>query len=205
MPEQFELGLSGGSDRDVCTVELLRLPSKEVIMSKMHVMIDIETLGTGPDAAVISMGAVYFNKTGLEKGFLRNIDFDDAIQHGSVDGSTIAWWMAQSDKARASVMLYQIMSRQAISELSNFLRIKPFDCIWANAPTFDLVILRSLYKNHGIGVPWSYKQVRCYRTVRNLYPKIESARTGVRHNALDDAQSQAQYLIDLAAKGASIL
>ncbi len=165
----------------------------------MHVMIDIETLGTGPDAAVISIGAVYFSETGLQKRFDRNIEFGDAVRHGSVDGDTVKWWMQQSDKARSSAMLYPLTCINVITYLDSFLRFKPFNCIWANAPTFDLVILRSLYKNLGVKVPWSYKQERCYRTVRNIFPKIETERTGVAHNALADAQSQAQYLIDLAA------
>jgi inhibitor of KinA sporulation pathway (predicted exonuclease) len=38
---------------------------------------------------------------------------------------------------------------------------------------------------------------RCYRTVKNQYPDVKLTRTGTYHNALDDARTQAEHLVQI--------
>ena len=67
------------------------------------VMIDIETLGKGHNAAVIAIGAVFFNPLTGETGeqFYQKIDPNDAALYGQTDGSTMAWWSKQDPAAKA--------------------------------------------------------------------------------------------------------
>lgn len=60
-----------------------------------HLMIDTETLGNGPDAAIFAIGAVFFDPfTGkLGKQFEKFIDPVDSERNGgTVNAATAVWW-----------------------------------------------------------------------------------------------------------------
>jgi 3' exoribonuclease, RNase T-like len=58
--------------------------------------------------------------------------------------------------------------------------------------------LRHAYEACGIKAPWSYRYDFCYRTMYRNFPSAEPYRAeGVKHNALDDARSQAKHLISI--------
>ena len=75
----------------------------------MHIMIDLETMGTRPDAPIVAIGAVAFrpdsqHKDGeMELGgiygtFYMTIDLAKSVREGAViDPDTVMWWMQQSD------------------------------------------------------------------------------------------------------------
>ena len=68
-----------------------------------EIMLDLETMGNRPDAAIIAIGAVELNReTGqLGREFYEVVDLASAMAAGgTVDASTILWWMQQSDEAR---------------------------------------------------------------------------------------------------------
>jgi exodeoxyribonuclease VIII len=67
-------------------------------------MIDLETLGTEPDAPIISIGAAWFDletKT-IGKTFYATLDVADQIDSKKrfASAATIKWWMGQSGAAR---------------------------------------------------------------------------------------------------------
>jgi len=69
----------------------------------MHIMIDLETMGTRPDAPIIAIGAVSFDvdTDWVWRTFYVNIDLQSAVSAGAkIDPSTVMWWMKQSDEAR---------------------------------------------------------------------------------------------------------
>lgn len=67
----------------------------------IDVMIDIETLGTKPGAAILSIGAVMFSATGLGETFYTPVSLKSCTDIGlTVDPDTVAWWMQQSEEAR---------------------------------------------------------------------------------------------------------
>ena len=52
-------------------------------ISKMKdIMVDLETLGTGANSAIISIGACYFDEYGIGKTFYMPIDPRDSVQQG---------------------------------------------------------------------------------------------------------------------------
>lgn len=173
-----------------------------------HVMLDLETLGTGPRAAIVAIGAVEFDPRGGEvpsaNAFYSRVALASAMQYGEVDASTLLWWMQQSDQARKDTFLGEAGGLEQV--LPAFNRwIDHIDngglaknvCVWGNGATFDNVVIRSAMAAVGLTPSWSFRNDKCYRTVINLLPKDkqpEFVRSGTAHNALDDAITQALYL-----------
>jgi exodeoxyribonuclease VIII len=168
------------------------------------IMIDLETMGTGPNAAIIAIGAVAFSipeQNIHPETFYEVVDLESSIRTGGIiNASTVIWWMKQSDEARNSI------TREEGRHIENVLydfsewvyRFNvPIDQIkvWGNGAAFDNVVLGSAYDRIGLTRPWTYKGDRCYLTMRNMYPKIEIPDMGITHNALDDAIYQANYLM----------
>ena len=62
-------------------------------------MLDLETLSTRNDAAIISIGLVKFDQNGVIDSQGWALDFSKVTGH--IDPGTVKWWMEQSDMARA--------------------------------------------------------------------------------------------------------
>lgn len=184
-----------------------------------RIHIDLETLSTRPDAAVISIGAALFlpDATQPHSQLHERIDFSDAMRHGRADGDTIAWWFKQSDEARSAALSAPIdlcdalgrLHYWAASWIAHFEQTgQPFD-IMANGPAFDCIILHRLF--HRVlkhPAPWKYWQERDYRTLRGQLKATlqrlggdttEPERIGA-HNALMDATHQGRVIAILEAR-----
>ena len=165
-----------------------------------HVMVDLETLSTAPNAAIMSIGAVAFDpetgRVGAE--FYVNIDPKSAQDAGlHVDAGTVSWWFSQSNEARAHLVAPKPLPLQAaLAAFQQFLmlEVEPKFTIWGNGASFDNVILSHAYEASGSPAPWRYWQDACYRTMKGLFPQVKMVREGVHHDALADARSQAKHL-----------
>lgn len=163
-----------------------------------NIMLDLEVLGGSPDAVILSIGAAYFGDE-LGKTFYTEISIDSCISHGlKMAPDTILWWMRQSDQAR-KVFENNAESRgllQALSAFADF--VDPEALIWGNGSDFDNVILANAYKAIKCAIPWRYFNSRCFRTLKSLFPEVQKPDTaGVKHNALDDAVSQAYHAMKI--------
>lgn len=174
-------------------------------------MLDIETLGKGSNSAIISIGAVFFEpSTGKLGGdFYQTITLESALENGQADASTIAWWMKQSDDARAVFNDKQSLNlRSVLLEFTDWLinSGNPIShntakvSVWGNGATFDNVILSNAYQQIEYPHPWPYwgdRDVRTIvelgRSILNINPKKDLPFEGTAHNALDDAKHQARY------------
>lgn len=171
----------------------------------LDAMLDLEAMGTGPNAAIVAIGAVKFDLRTLQiddNTFYRVVDLKSSVVYGgTIDASTVIWWMQQSDEARLDLVKNGVNLWDAIRAftawLDNTMQAENTR-IWGNGADFDNIILASAYKNTGMARPWNFRNNRCYRTVKNLFPSIKPQRTGTHHNALDDALSQAGHLIEIA-------
>lgn len=164
------------------------------------IMIDIETLGTKPGSVIASIGAVAFDATTGEFGetFYVKIDVADAQNEGlHIDASTVAWWMQQSDEARASTFTGDDKTSLmlGLGELYDFVTKESADRVWGNGPSFDLVQLEAAYTKTGKLAPWSFRAHRDLRTLRDL-SGVDIPNIGTAHNALDDAIAQAHAVIE---------
>ena len=157
-----------------------------------RVMLDLETLGTAPGAAVLSIGAVGFDENGpTGETFYRQIRLSSCQAAGlEIDAETLAWWLDQDDAAKDVLTGGDDLE----SVLDAFVEWYPDDAdeIWANSPAFDCAILERAGEAVGIDMPWQFYEARDVRTIRSLPAAVELDRTGIEHDALDDAIHQAR-------------
>ncbi len=168
-----------------------------------HVMLDLETLGKGDRAAIISIGAVKFDPAGVgvESGFYVNVDAESAQAYGlQIDASTVMWWL-HADREVARRALLESTPVGLAEALDGFADWFGTDSLptWGNGATFDNIITRNAFAAVGRDLPWKFWDDRCYRTLKNLAPALKLERVGTYHNALDDATSQALHMQAIVA------
>lgn len=167
------------------------------------VSIDLETLSTSPDAAILSLG-IYGEHINYEFFF----DVDEQIRAGAaVDWGTIKWWFTQSEEARLAQV--NVGRSTPMSGVLKFLKVSLETAysdgfiIVSNPASFDLAILRWHWMRLGLDAPWPHHAERCYRTYRaQIDPRrlkdYEAAAVvvhpGPKHSALVDAQRQYHVL-----------
>lgn len=163
-------------------------------------MLDLETLSTQPDAAIISIGLAKFDAKQVIETAGWALELPKVFGH--IDPSTVAWWMKQSEPAREYSFTGTTDPHVAAQGISDFLR--GVDEIWANDPEFDCVILRAWWQalRPRLGkFPISYRQSRSYRTImaeaKACGVDIDKAWTNtfVAHNPIEDAATQARAVI----------
>ena len=166
-----------------------------------NVMLDLETMGNGNRAAIIAIGAVSFDSSGVSDRFYRQVSLQSAIDIGmEMDSSTVLWWLQQDDSARSAFngnerAMHIAIALQEFADWCFCLCDKDDLAMWGNGAAFDNTILSSAYRLAGIDQPWMFWNDKCYRTIKALHPDVELNRVGTHHNALDDAASQADHLI----------
>lgn len=176
----------------------------------MHIMIDLETMGTSPNAPIISIGAVLFDSEEIGEPFYEVIDLKSAVKAGAVmDPATVIWWMEQSDEARSALTGEGLPIRAVLDDFANFVDSAKLDWgvsgVWGNGAAFDNVILAEAYKRLDMDVPWEFWRDKCYRTVKGMYPDVQIKRVGTHHNALSDAKTQAEHLIRINEAAGEII
>ena len=175
---------------------------------KIHVMLDLETMGNGSNAAIVSIGAVVFNPSNGQLGaeFEEVINLNSAAYYSDIDAPTVTWWLSQGDEARAIFLKETPKSslKDALLEFNQWLadlgESKDI-CLWGNGAGFDNVILMNSFKATRIRpnfIHWNDLDVRTIvrmgRDILGINPKETLVREGVHHSALDDAKFQAQYV-----------
>lgn len=178
-----------------------------------NTMVDLETLGNRSGCVILSIGAVMMDLNTMTLGpeFYSPISRASCEELGlHVDMDTIAWWRKQSPEARK--VLSDAESPEA-PPMPLVLRafggwMQSHCCgemdqrrLWGNGASFDAPILTEAFRLCCIKRPWPYWGDMCFRTVSNLNRHIVMERSGVQHNALDDARQQAKHLIKCLTQG----
>ena len=169
----------------------------------VHVMIDIETMSTAPNAAILAIGAVTFTVDGgVDATTAREwlVDLGDSVAHGGqMDADTVLWWTQQSERARRGlVATRQLREHAALEGLAWMLSCLPGKpAIWANGTDFDLTILRSALHRHGMRDLWAFWQQRDLRTLRKLMTHVPAPARAEddKHGALRDSVHQAEHAV----------
>jgi exodeoxyribonuclease VIII len=164
-----------------------------------HIMCDLETLGTGPNAAVLSVALIVIDAE--DKSF-RTVDSyygkaDKKTITGDIDTDTVMWWMEQDDAARAELLVEGDAKPEykLAHDVSEFLRDNSGAMLWGNGASFDNVILRSLLKRNSLEWPLPYGNDRCYRTLKAMFPQVAKPEfQGTKHHAWYDAMNQVEHL-----------
>ncbi len=166
-------------------------------------MVDLETLSTENNAAILSIGAVYFDiKTGdIGTKFYVNIDLQSCLDVGlEISGTTVEWWLNQDPKAIDALLSDKHNIHNALYMFRAF--FEPGAYIWGNSARFDLGILANAYAAIGTKIPWSFRNERCFRTFSGLMPSVRNSMQfeGTKHNAIDDCINQIRVATEIYNK-----
>lgn len=185
----------------------LRESPSPLLERQRWMMLDIETLGRKPGNSIISIGASLFNATNEQKiigdvnnHFYRVLSLFDLHNHGfQTDDVTLKWW---KEKAIWKSLLAQtrdsnVGARKACEDFGNYIKeVKPHK-IWANSPSFDVEMVRYMFRKMTVPFPIHYKEEMDFRTLMELtYPARENrpkrifSGLNVEHHALGDAIEQ---------------
>jgi len=168
-----------------------------------HFMIDLETMSTAMDAAILSIGVQPFDPReeviDEARGLLIHVDLQACLNAGlRLEASTVMWWMTQSDDARAALVAREpLMLSEALRELTAFGQRNggwAWAKVWSNGAAFDIPILETAFRRCRLDIPWEYNNVLDVRTMKWLAPDVPKVTPSVAHNALSDAQAQAVYV-----------
>jgi hypothetical protein len=144
--------------------------------TRKDVMVDIETLSTRPNAVIVSIGAIKFDRKGpLEKleemdSFYTKVSRESCEVLGmNVDPSTVEWWNRQDDAIRFEALENpegRLPIKDALKNLATWIGTSQY--IWGHGDDFDCVILGEAYNICNIKVPWKFWNTRDTRTLFDL-------------------------------------
>jgi DNA polymerase III epsilon subunit-like protein len=159
-----------------------------------YAMVDLETLSTNLNAAILTLGAVVFDPFDstkpMQELYLR-IELEDQESAGAIiDSSTLEWWSKQSPEIIEEA--FGPENRIPIADAMKQFRKFVWNCdkIWSHGATYDLIILQLVFDRLKMPYPWSYYNMRDTRSIfaLGIDPAMPQAQ---KHNALEDAKRQA--------------
>jgi len=165
-------------------------------------MVDLETLGSGTDAAIASIGAVVIDDETKEiiSEFEINVNIESCTDAGlKIDALTVIWWLTQSREAISETFLQPAGTLEySLNALGDFIAETGCERFWSHGATFDIPILNNACKAIKREQIIPYHFARDTRTIyeladvspKNFFPIGTTA-----HRAIDDARAQAQALI----------
>jgi DNA polymerase III epsilon subunit-like protein len=174
------------------------------MINATHYVLDLETMGKGPRAAIVAIGCVRIDQGTINGSLYRRVSLETSLQAGlQVDASTIEWWLQQRETAREEI--YQpgaIRLESALAKLAEFMgcnhlhKPNPKALLWGNGSSFDNVIVGNAFDACCIQRPWMFWNDRDLRTLLALYPEAKALPfEGTKHHALDDAMHEAKQLL----------
>lgn len=149
------------------------------------VTLDLETTALCPTAAVMSIGAVAWDRNQVDTPFyeegninnadylyLRHIDLRSQFVNGfTFDQDTANWWASRSKEAKLAVIAQDCQPCDSVENVvvDFFQWIKEIAdgdeiCLWSQGSDFDIAILRNICQTFQIDLPVSYKNFRDHRT-----------------------------------------
>lgn len=169
---------------------------------KKHFMLDLETMGLQPNAAVTAIGIAYFDRNNIIDTFYTPVSLEDCKRVGLVTlKSTEDWWAKQSAEARTAWDVENPPSvLDALGSMASWMRSHSAEkdiAPWGNGSDFDLVLMASMCRAVEVETPWRYYNHHCFRTMKNMFEVNFHSRTGVYHHARDDAITQAKHLQEI--------
>ena len=168
----------------------------------MHLMIDLETLATTPNAAILTIGACKFDPqaTDIHSTYYERIVLETQEEYGRViNEDTLAWWSQQDKQIQEDAFGEgddRIDLRDAMKKLYTF--GLGTTNVWSHGAIFDVVIIEDICRSLQQAVTWKFWEVRDTRTLFDLADV--SVRIEGKHNALTDAVAQAKAVQQSYAK-----
>jgi len=164
-------------------------------------MIDIETMGNTPNAVMIQLAGVFFDRNTGETGaeFCKSLAISSCEDFGfQQDQSTVDWWKTQNQDVLNAILAESEGALDAMEAFVDFLGKDIRDVIvWSHA-TFDFPIVQNYLK----AITKSYMNYKGARDIRTLVDlsgidlNQYDWKSGKTHNALDDCKFQIKYCVD---------
>ena len=156
-------------------------------------MVDLETLATTTNAAILTIGAVTFdpNSTKIYDEFYRRVELESLDPLDTyIDDATLEWWSKQDQAAQDEA--FDPEGREPIQNvLGDFYKFcMGSSRFWSHGAAFDIVILEYYFRKINKPFPWNFWDVRDTRTLFDLGMDPEMPQAN-KHNALEDAKRQA--------------
>lgn len=179
-------------------------------MNTLDITIDLETLSLSPDAAIVQVAAVPWNRhthTSDAGGpfdyndpFNAHVSVNSCIRDGfRIDEDTLKWWKEKDKKTRESVFNGEchelpdvLLSLRDYIEDTKKLAYADTVNIWAQGTDFDIAVLRFAFHFYDIDFPVPHACFRDARTILNEYagevviPEC-ALQLGCKHDAFTDA------------------
>ena len=182
--------------------------------AKAHVVFDCETLSVEPNAAIMSVGWAVVVEGDEPVGAkiidsgCKTIDMEIYNEYTGdeydISVSTIMWWLQQSDEARAALLGGKSSLFATAREISEMIvaleNVSDEVMVYGYGSNADIVWLENMFKVEGLDVPWSYRSVRCLRTVlADAGVDLHDYRSddSFSHTALGDAITEALALVSV--------
>ena len=169
-------------------------------------MLDLETMSTRPNAVILVIGAIKFNrgdvwKENIDKKDLENTNFfykrikiDSCIKAGlHIDKETEKWWSEQEPDIKYEALENndRVTLKEALRSFKEWLGTNPKLKIWGNGSSFDCTILGEAYKICEMKIPWNFWLERDLRTLMELgNVKMSDLPQYGKHHALYDCYRQ---------------
>lgn len=167
-----------------------------------NVSIDIETLSTRTNAAIVEVGLVKFRKTTTVINVIDYAIYNIPVrlynnqEFYHVDPSTIEWWHTASGRDLYNLpgTLSDLSLREHMGQLANLVHSRFEATNYFTRGVFDLPILANFIPTFN---PVA-EDFRCYHDIRTLHsiPKVKSATPKPKnsHNALVDAMHNVEVI-----------
>ena len=207
--QQPDINATLDTDRDLSAIDIVMGCPTTEDGRWPDLMIDIETMGKGTNALILSIGVVAFDRDGTALGpdLHLHIDAEQAVRGGAViDISTVLWWLQQTYDARAALVGGQVCAMhesKVLTSLHDWFKVymDPDARVWALPPLFDLRLIHEMAARRLLPLPWKHWRERCLRTVADEHPRGAELRVRpeLAHDALSDAVAQAQWVMALRA------
>jgi len=160
-----------------------------------HIVLDLETLSTRANAAIVSIGAVAIEGLEIVDEFYVNVDPKTCKDVGlHIDPLTIEWWAEQDRETREALQINPVPLQEALDKFISWYGSESIP-IWGFGANFDVVIIESALHAENIATPWKFWDINCLRTLSNVLDKRLPKKNN--HNALDDAKAEGNLLIDI--------
>lgn len=171
-----------------------------------HYMLDLETLGTKPGCKILSIGACEITDVLVPFQFYIEIKRDQQLL--VEDFATLEWWEENKTAHTGDILNWDnpnaVGIKTSLESFSNWLAFASNGeeyCIWGNGSDFYAPIAAYAYTAYKTPLPWNFRNLRCYRTLKALAPTmVPPTYYGNKHNSLDDALNQSRHLLAVCRK-----
>lgn len=176
---------------------------------QVHVMLDIETLGTESDTLIFQIAASKFDiKTGEIRENFNVIQNIDVIKSATINPSTLLWWLETNP-----MLLRDLLAKKGgkvsddilleFKEWIDFIQDILADdvLLWGNGVIFDNRFIREQMMVRGLEYPIKYKNDRDVRTILALAAdKLGVSEASIKERLKDDRLTEHHALDDVEAQ-----